>query len=131
MRNFTGSKSICKKTLFICNNLNLKFIFSNQPSFQPELLLKSSHPKTKSDLFTNAHQILPLELTAPSSTWKYFAVSKNNTNFITIVRYGGPNNNLTQVHQVLPERGLLNMAVFYGHVNPLIKKKFFAAGGMK
>ena len=96
--------------------------------FFVELLLKRSIPVSKADVFNNAHQILPLELTAASNPLKYFAVSKNGGNYITIVKYNVGTRS-TMLHQVLPEPGLLNMAVFYGFINPLVKRKFFAAGG--
>lgn len=97
--------------------------------FFTELLLKRSIPLSKTDVFNNAHQILPLELTAASNPLKYFAISKNGSNFISIVKYNVATRS-AMLHQVLPEQGLLNMAVFHGYINPLIKKKFFAAGGM-
>ncbi|XP_066918679.1 uncharacterized protein [Clytia hemisphaerica] len=93
-----------------------------------ELFLRRSIPVLSSEYFSKAHQILPLELGSVLDRYQYFAITKNGTSTIIIAKYD-TQDKLVSVHTILFEKGLLNLAVFHGHVNPSSKVKFFAAAG--
>ena len=92
------------------------------------MFLRRSVPVLSSEYFSQAHQILPLELGSVLDRWQYFAITKNGSNTIIIAKYDTLDK-LVSVHTILFEKGLLNLAVFHGYVNPSSKVKFFAAAG--